>query len=77
MISSTLIWFAFIFPLFFHDFVVNHFVADLLRRVLSPIVSFFMDFCVGNLDGKVKSNEVIKSILIQHYATNMKFTAIK
>ena len=65
VISSTPIWFAFIFPLFFHDFVVDHFVADFLRHVLSPMVSFFMDFCVDSLDGKIQSNRVIKSILIQ------------
>ena len=65
VISSTLIWFAFIFPLFFRDFVVDHFVADLLQHVLSPMVSFFMDFCVGSLDDKIQSNGVIKSIIIQ------------
>ena len=48
-------------------------VVDLLQQILVSVkVIFFVGFCIGNLDGKVQSDRVIRSNLVHQHAIDMK-----
>ena len=65
--------FTFVFPLFFFFFVfllsMTRFCCRLLRRIIVlSTVNFFVGLCIGNSDGKVQSNKVIRSNHVRQYA---------